>query len=143
MSLPRPEEDYPRVLRIRTHGKPGLLRLRTVLERLASRQLTTVDILSDLPAVSARIGRCRWHAVATQPPRTVTLEALPDGRLGVEWYEHSPAWRERLDCFDAYLAQIGEPLVGRDGEIVDSGPRIACLYPDDATAWDAVFEAAP
>jgi hypothetical protein len=45
------DEDYPRVMTIKSHRKAGMLPLREFLERLAGTEASAIDLLSDLPAV--------------------------------------------------------------------------------------------
>ena len=141
--LEEPGEDYPTVLRVKTHGRMGMLRLRELLERLAAGESTSVDLLAELPAVSQTVARCMWHAVERPVERSVTLMRMPDGHLSVDWYAGSSMWRELLSVFEDYLAHMDQPVVDRSGVIVSAGPRIACLYADPDTDYDAVFEAEP
>ena len=138
--LEEPGSDYPRVIRVKTHGPAGMFQLRTFLERLATGQTRAVDVLSEMPAVSQRVSHCVWHIAAEPVQHSVTLIALADSHLSVDWYADPSRWREQLEVFDDYLAQMGKPLVIRS-EIIESAARIACLCADPETDYDAVFEA--
>ena len=128
------------MIRVKTQGTAGMLRLREFLERLATGQSTTVDVLSEMPAVSRRVSHCVRHAIAGPVQRSVTLKQLPNGRLSVDWYAATSRWREQLEVFDEYLAQMTESLV-IGSEVIEPGARIACLYADPESDYDAVFEA--